>query len=169
MTDNTAPTPKQRLDATREALLQHMYRNQREAQRDDAHDEAEEAEYQRSHAHSSGPLASVSALWHTATHAAKAWWDSHPAHMAVDVAQPFIGKYGKTHPLKLLGIAAGLGAAVVLARPWRLISFTGLAVAALKSTQFTGLVSSMLASKNTRDPKPRDARREERNERAEAL
>jgi ElaB/YqjD/DUF883 family membrane-anchored ribosome-binding protein len=54
-------------------------------------------------------------------------------------------KYAAENPLKLVGIAAAIGAAVVIAKPWRLISVTGVLIAALRSTQMSSLVASFLS------------------------
>jgi hypothetical protein len=52
--------------------------------------------------------------------------------------------YAKDQPVKLLGIAAATGAALVVLRPWRLISLTGVALALIKSTQVSGIVQSLI-------------------------
>jgi len=83
------------------------------------------------------------------------WWQFHPARTAVAIAQPVLAEYAHRRPLKLLGIAAGVGATLVVVRPWKLVSVGGLAVTALKSSQVSSLALSMLASrqKNThKDP-----------------
>ena len=65
---------------------------------------------------------------------------------ALDVAKPLLGKYAEEKPFQLLGVAAAAGAAVVLLRPWRLVSLTGLTVTALKSSQFSRLLLSLLST-----------------------
>jgi hypothetical protein len=94
----------------------------------------------------------LSGVWRIGRHALKAWWRTHPAHLALDVAQPLLGQYASTHPVKLLAIAASLGAAVVVARPWRLVSATGLLVAALKSTQVSAVVSALMHANRSETP-----------------
>ena len=83
--------------------------------------------------------------WDLVRQVISAWWRNHPAHMALDVARPVVSSYAEGHPLQLLGISAGLGAAVVLLRPWRLMSLTGLLMAVVKSPQLSGVVSSLLS------------------------
>lgn len=73
------------------------------------------------------------------------WWRHHPAHMGVELATPMLSAYARKKPLQFLGIAAALGAVVVVARPWRLMSATGLVVALLKSSQISNLVMSAMA------------------------
>lgn len=72
------------------------------------------------------------------------WWHHHPAHMAMDVAKPMLGSYAKSHPVKLMGIAAGVGALAVVLKPWRLVSLGGLLIAAIKSSDLSGAALSML-------------------------
>jgi hypothetical protein len=76
----------------------------------------------------------------------RTWWRQHPANFAVSVAQPLLGRYASQSPFRLLAISAGVGAALVVIKPWRLVSLGGIALAALKSSEFSGLLSSMLAS-----------------------
>lgn len=48
-----------------------------------------------------------------------AWWRRHPMHMAIEIGEPLVQKYARRHPYRLLAIAAALGAAVVVLKPWR--------------------------------------------------
>ena len=50
----------------------------------------------------------------------------------LDILKPVVASYAKSDPIKTLGIAAGLGAAIIVFKPWRLISIGGL-LALLKS------------------------------------
>lgn len=90
----------------------------------------------------------VGSTWQTLKRTLSAWWQAHPARLAVEVAEPLLQKYAEKHPLKLLAIGAGAGVAIVLARPWRLVSLTGLAVAALKSSQLSAMAASWIKSKD---------------------
>jgi hypothetical protein len=82
----------------------------------------------------------------TVRHALGAWWRHHPAHMVVQLATPALAGYAQRKPLHFIGIAAAAGAVVMLARPWKLISATGLLVALLKSSQLSGLVMSAMSA-----------------------
>jgi hypothetical protein len=82
--------------------------------------------------------------WQGLRQAAGTWWQSHPAHLALELAEPVFEKYARAHPLRVLAVSAATGAALVLARPWRLISVTGVLMAALKSTQMPALASALL-------------------------
>src|SRR5215208_862522 len=79
-------------------------------------------------------------------HAAATWWRHHPAHLGVELATPALSAYAGKKPLQFLGIAAGVGAALVLIRPWRLISVTGLLVAIAKSSQLSTVLMSALSA-----------------------
>ncbi len=72
------------------------------------------------------------------------WWRYHPAHLGLELATPALSAYAGSKPLQFLGIAAAVGAAVVIARPWRLISLTGLLVAIAKSSPVSGVLLSAL-------------------------
>jgi hypothetical protein len=83
--------------------------------------------------------------WDLGRQVVAAWWRDHPAHLAVDLARPVLSTYADDQPLKLLGISAGLGAVVVLLRPWRLMSLTGVLLAAVKSPHLSGVVNSLFS------------------------
>jgi len=148
-------TPQQRLATSRRAIVQSMHRDHQEHRSDDMPDsptthsddgdetlEGESNSTRSARPHSSG----LNGLWRTVRRTASTWWQSHPAHLAVDVVHPMIEKYAQANPLKLLGVAAAVGAVVVIAKPWRLISVTGLVVAAFRSTQMSSLIASVLSS-----------------------
>lgn len=48
-----------------------------------------------------------------------AWWSRHPLHVVADIGEPLAQKYARRHPYRLLAIAAAVGAAVVVLKPWR--------------------------------------------------
>jgi hypothetical protein len=79
-------------------------------------------------------------------HAIKTWWRYHPAHLGLELATPALSAYAERKPLQYLGIAAALGAVIMIARPWRLISVTGLLVGIAKSSQVSGLLLSALSA-----------------------
>ena len=65
--------------------------------------------------------------------------------LAIEIGRPFLDNYARDKPVQLLGIAAGVGAAAVLVKPWRLVSVTGLAIAVLKSTKLSSTLLSLLS------------------------
>lgn len=83
-------------------------------------------------------------------HAVRTWWRYHPAHMAVDLATPLMRGYARRKPVQLLAISVGLGAALTLARPWKLISVTTLLVALLKSSQLSHLFMAAMSAADYR-------------------
>ncbi|MBI2772058.1 MAG: hypothetical protein HYX47_20735 [Burkholderiales bacterium] len=82
----------------------------------------------------------------TLKHGLKTWWRYHPAHMALEVATPVLQTYAREKPVQVLGVAAAAGAALVLLRPWRLISVTTLLVALVKSSQLSSVVLSAMSA-----------------------
>lgn len=116
-------TPQQRLANSRQAIVVYMKR-----------DDEGMFTSSTSGQPSEGTPASV---WKTLKRSALTWWRHHPAHLAMDVAtgvaKPVLSKYADEKPFQLLGMAVALGAAVVLVRPWRLVSMTGLLLATVKS------------------------------------
>lgn len=75
----------------------------------------------------------------------RTWWRHHPASMGVDLARPVLASYAARKPVQYVAIAAGIGAALALLRPWRVVSATGLIVALVKSSQLPSLVMSAMA------------------------
>lgn len=73
-------------------------------------------------------------------------WSGQRAPLLVRLATSLLAYWGRRHPLALVGIAAAAGILLVLARPWRLISVTGVLVAVLKSPHLAKLAMSLLAS-----------------------
>lgn len=146
-------TPQQRLAASRRAIVQSMHRDQREHNHGDMPNgasaqpaDADGGDYGGASRSNRTPSSGLNGLWRSVRRTASAWWRSHPASLAVDVVHPMVEKYAQANPLKLIGLAAAVGAAVVIAKPWRLISMTGVLVAALRSTQMSSLIASVLSS-----------------------
>ncbi len=77
--------------------------------------------------------------------AARTWWSHHPAQLAVEMATPALRSYMRRRPFQVLALSAGVGALLVVTRPWRLISLTTLVVAIVKSSQLSGVVMSALS------------------------
>ena len=128
---------RERLAASRQAIVRDMKRD------DPASSATPEPESRRENITESGIDAS-SGSWDLIRQVARSWWRSHPAHLALDVAKPLMQGYAEAQPVKLLGIAAAIGAVIVLIRPWRLMSLTGIALALVKSTEVSGVVRSLM-------------------------
>ena len=87
--------------------------------------------------------------------AARTWWRYHPAHMGLELATPALSAFAERKPLQYLGIAAAVGAVVMIARPWRLISVGGLLMAVAKSSQLSSvLLSALSAADYQKDHEP---------------
>jgi hypothetical protein len=143
----TSPlSAQQRLAASRQALLRDMKRESLEpgsaAFEEASADIAE-----------SGIDASAGS-WDLIRQVARSWWQSHPAHLAVEVAKPMMQNYAQEKPFHVLGVAAATGAAIVVLRPWRLISLTGVALTLLKSTEVSGIVQALLHGGRGQDRQP---------------
>lgn len=136
MASPTELTPQERLAISRKAIVKHMNRHHREAD-EWVDDDLENVEKSRPASH--GALGMLK-------HAARVWWHRNPASAAVDLARPLLGDYASAHPLKLLGISVAIGAAVVVIRPWRMVSLGTLLIAAIKSSGLTSAMVSMLSS-----------------------
>jgi len=153
-----APTAKQRLQATRQALMHELVPSTRadsprrvDVARNVAVRKADgETPPPTDSQHDDGDAAppTGSGWFSVARHSVRAWWEFHPVRVVGVIAEPVLAEYAKQRPLKLVGIAAGLGAAVVVIRPWRLVSVGGLAVAALKSSQVSNFALSFLSKNN---------------------
>ena len=78
------------------------------------------------------------------TNAARTWWRDHPAQLALEMVTPALQSYTRRKPFLVLGISAAAGAAIVVTRPWRLISLTTVLIALVKSSQLTGVLMSAL-------------------------
>jgi hypothetical protein len=148
-----------RLERSRLAILEHLHR--RDQRR---HPDPDEAISHQSGEGLSGATPRPRASqrrgppggWvDTARDAIDNWWRYHPAHVAVDIARPALSSYARRKPVQYLAMAAAAGAVVLLLRPWKLISVTGVLVALVKSPQVAGLVMSALSSgKNPEDDPP---------------
>ena len=136
MASLTELTPQERLAISRKAIVKHMnrYHRENEDRNDDDFDDSDESP--------SAPHGTLSII----KHAVRVWWHRHPANAAVDLARPLLSDYASAHPFKLLGISAGVGAAVVVIRPWHAVSVGGLLVAAVKASGLSSALISMLSS-----------------------
>jgi hypothetical protein len=68
--------------------------------------------------------------------------------VAAGVAKPVLSKYADEQPIQLLGVAAALGAALVVVRPWRLMSLTGLLLATVKSSDLAPALLSLITTQH---------------------
>lgn len=134
-----------KLAQSRLAIMEHVNRKDRRSERPERPDAGEPGnepgESEAKAAARTGWVANLS-------DAGKSWWRRHPASMALELATPSLASFARRHPFQFLGGAAVLGAVVLVARPWKLISVTGVLVAVLKSSEITGLVMSAISPAN---------------------
>lgn len=98
---------------------------------------------------------SQSGYWSIAKNAARTWWHHHPARAVAAIAEPSFTRYARQRPLHLLGVAAAVGAAAVVIRPWRLVSLTALIAAGLRASDVASTATQLLAYRLTdRNPSP---------------
>jgi hypothetical protein len=133
----------QRLAQTRLALVEYAHRRERRRHPSDESTEAWPGE----ESHREEPPPPPGSGWlGRIQYAVRMWWRYHPAQMGVEIATPVLQAYARKKPVQLLAISAGVGATVMLLRPWRLISLTTVVVAILKSSQLSNLVLSALSA-----------------------
>ena len=140
-------TPAQKLDRSRLAIIEYLAGGpHRPDRRDDNEPEPDEhgAQHDARKRDSRGFFSSNRWLRGMSS-AARAWWNHHPAQMAVELATPALQSYMRKRPFQVLALSAGVGALLVVTRPWRLISVTTLVVAIVKSSQLSGVVMSALS------------------------
>ena len=125
-------TPQERLALSRKALVRHMVRHSQTHEEDGIFDIDEDL------SGSPAPGGTVNLL----KYAARAWWRHHPASVVAELARPLLDDYAKVHPFRLLGISAGAGAALVVFRPWRMVSM-GVLLAGLKSSGLVNLLANL--------------------------
>ena len=143
-------TPQERLALSRKAIVRHMTR-------DDAPSAGRIPYALKDNNIGDGSTQHQRSHWQAIKRAVRAWWHNHPAQLAFDLAQPVLGRYAEEKPLQLLSVAAGVGAAVVLLRPWRLVSLSGLLIATLKSSELSGFLLSLLSTKPESTANSKDA------------
>ena len=135
-------TPAERLALSRLAIIEYLER------REHRHDprSVEPDEPQAAHSHGAAPpqRRARRGWFGGAVNAAKTWWNHHPAQLALELATPALESYARRKPFQLIGISAAFGAALVLTRPWRLVSLTSMLIAVVKSSQLTSVVMAAL-------------------------
>ena len=79
---------------------------------------------------------------------AQRWWRRHPANAAGQLARPLIERYAREQPFKLVAVAAAVGAAALVIKPWRLLSVTAVLAALMKNSDVADVVTSLLQKKS---------------------
>jgi hypothetical protein len=132
-------TPAEKLDRSRLAIIEYLERREHRGEPRADEGSPDDGDDRGGHLFSGdGWLGGV-------TSAARAGWRHHPAQLAVEMATPALRSYMRRRPFQVLALSAGVGALLVVTRPWRLISLTTLVVAIVKSSQLSGVVMSALS------------------------
>ena len=132
-------SPQERLAISRKAIVRHMNRHHPEAQEKLAIEGDDGDEIRAGESAERSKFSRIK-------HLARMWWHRHPASAIADLASPLLDDYAKTHPFKLLGASALTGAALIIIRPWRMVSASALLIAAVKSSGLSNTLLTMLSS-----------------------
>ena len=132
-----------RLAKTRLAIIEQIHRRERRPERRDSADTEPDALHGDHWWDNSG--SGPGSWFATLKRAVGGWWREHPAHLGLELATPALSDYAGRKPVQFLAIAAVVGAVAMVARPWRLVSATGLLMAVLKSSQLSGLIMSAMS------------------------
>lgn len=156
-------TPAERLARSRLAIVQHLERREhrhdaRSGEADDGSDPDGAPSAERTGSSSGQSSRRRSGWFRGVTGAARTWWHHHPAQLAVEMVTPALQSYTRRKPFQALGISAAVGAAVVITRPWRLVSVTTVLIALAKSSQMTGALMSALTDVHDWQPAGSGAR-----------
>lgn len=133
-------TPQERLAISRKAIVRHMNRHHPDA------DERLEKDANHVDGNDTEIVSPERNMLSKLKFAARMWWHRHPASSAVELASPLLREYASAHPFKLIGISAATGVALVIVRPWRMMSASALLVAAVKSSGLSNTLFTMLTS-----------------------
>ena len=133
-------TPQERLAISRRAIVRHMNRHHRDVE------DRFDGQADVPNGNGSKMVSLKQGIFSKITYAARMWWHRHPASAAVELANPLLSEYARVHPFKLLGISVAAGAALVVVRPWRMVSASTLLVAAIKSSGLSNTLLTMLSS-----------------------
>lgn len=144
-------TPAEKLARSRLAIINQLHGGKQPEQRDGGAEPPEEPGTQVVGADESSLRQRLGVMSGTA----KAWWSHHPVQLVINLATPSLQAYMRRKPFLVLGVAAGIGATMVVTRAWRLISLGTVVVALLKTSQFSGAVLSALSDvQDWRSPRP---------------
>ena len=154
-TDRSPLTPQERLALSRRALVRHL-----NGQDDEPRDSSRGRRYTAPEDHpgmyatdgaeqEASPRGSRHRWTSMARSMTERWWRRHPAHAMGQLARPLLEHYARKEPAKLMAIAAATGAAIVLIKPWRLLSFTAVLAAVLKTSDVADVVNTLMHQKNT--------------------
>lgn len=141
--DRDALTPQQRLALSRRALFRQPTPVPDEAY--DAPLESPEVGAARTGISFSSSSTWQGLPWLDMTRSmALRWWRRHPANAACQLARPVLQRFAEDRPGRLMAVAAGTGALVVLVKPWRLLSVTAVIAMLLKTSDVADMVTTLM-------------------------
>ncbi|QAZ40481.1 hypothetical protein C1M51_14205 [Methylibium sp. Pch-M] len=119
-----ALTPIERLERSR-ARLRKTWVGKRRAPRRDP--QRSSAETSPNDAGATAPQAGDDSTLDVLVSMLTRWWERHPLHQVFDIAaevaapaaRSIVGPLAERHPLRLVALAAGAGALLMVVRPWR--------------------------------------------------
>ena len=76
------------------------------------------------------------------------WCPRPPAHAVGQPPPPLLEHYPRKEPANPMALAPATGAVIVLTKPWRLLSFTAVLAAVLKTSDVADVVNTLM-QKNT--------------------
>ena len=138
-------TPQARLAISRKAIVRHMHHDDQNLENSDS----------SGRLLADGQSSESASTWGIIKRAVRGWWQHHPVSVAFELAEPVVSRYARDKPFKLLGIAAGAGVAIAVLKPWRLISLGGILFAAMKSSDISGAILSILSTAPNESSKTR--------------
>ncbi len=142
-------TPQQRLARNRQAMLAQMRGRSDGNTPDDSAPESAALDE---------AVEQATGTWGLLRRAAQAWWQSHPARFVAHMAEPALNDYARAEPLKLVGIAAGVGAAAMVLKPWRLMSLGAVLAVALRPVDLSSLVLALVSQRSDSPAQPGNSR-----------
>ena len=129
-----------KIEDTRRELLDFLARQNEQEKR--ASSTVEERKNSRQKSASSSP---DDFSWSSLVEAGlSSWWRDHPARAGAMLVRSATEDYTRQKPLQVVTIAVIVGAAIVLFKPWRLMSVSALALILFRSSNFTGIATSVL-------------------------
>lgn len=119
-----ALTPIERLERSRARLRKTWVGNRRAPRRDSPRSGSET---RSNDTDASTPEAGDDSTLDVLVSMLTRWWERHPLHQVFDIAaevaapaaRSIVGPLAERHPLRLVALAAGAGALLMVARPWR--------------------------------------------------
>lgn len=140
-----------KLARSRLAIIEHVYR--KESRKDPAARAAQrvQGDGEQWEAAEAAASSGGGGWFDRVRRAARSYWRHHPARLGLQVAEPLLANYARKQPVAYVSIAAAAGAILLIARPWRLISVTGVLVTLAKSPQLAGVVMSAMSGSDWDD------------------